>query len=120
MLSQDEESATPRADEPVLAGAVDRPCLRVEPRLDAVGRDPRSEYVETVWLLLLGQPSPQRPGFSASRCTQRSRQMSLAYEACKPWDGVRESTNPGTTGTSKRYPVLVCATRPLSLVRAGE
>jgi hypothetical protein len=34
MLSQREESATPRADKPVRAGAVDRPCLRVEPWLD--------------------------------------------------------------------------------------
>jgi hypothetical protein len=75
MLSH-EKSATPSANKPDRAGAVDRPCLRVEPWLDEVGRDPRSEYVETFWLLVPGQPSPQRPRFSASRCTQRTRQMS--------------------------------------------
>ena len=80
MLSRHEESATPRADKPVRTGAVDRPCLRVEPwlddLLDEVGDDPRSEYVETFSLLVPGQPSPQRPRFSASRCTRRTRQMS--------------------------------------------
>ena len=80
MLPQREESATPSADKPVRAGAVDRPCLRVEPWLDdlidEVGHDPRSEYIETFWLLVPGQPSRQRPRLSASRCTQRSRQMS--------------------------------------------
>ena len=80
MLSQREESATPSADKPVRAGAVDRPCLRVEPWLDdlidEVGHDPRSEYVETFGRLVPGQPSPQSPRFSASRCTRRSRQMS--------------------------------------------
>jgi len=69
MLSQDEESATPRADKPVRAGAVDRSCLRVEPWLDEVGHDPRSEYVETFGHLVPEQPSPQRPRLSASRCT---------------------------------------------------
>ncbi|MFZ2057957.1 MAG: hypothetical protein WAV54_11190 [Acidimicrobiales bacterium] len=34
MLSQRDESATPRANKPVRAGAVDRPCPRVEPWLD--------------------------------------------------------------------------------------
>ena len=80
MLSQREESATPRADEPARAGAVERPCLRVDPWLDdlidEVGDDPRSEYVETFSLLVPGQPSPQRPRFSTSRCTRRSRQIS--------------------------------------------
>ena len=65
MLSQREESATPSADKPVRAGAVDRPCLRVEPWLDdlidEVGHDPRSEYVETFGLLVPGQLSPQSP-----------------------------------------------------------
>jgi hypothetical protein len=80
MLSQREERATPRADEPARAGAVERPCLRVDPWLDdlidEVGRGSRSEYVETFWLLVPGQPPPQRPRLSASRCTRRSRQMS--------------------------------------------
>jgi len=80
MLSQREESATPRADEPARAGAVDRPCPRVAPWLDdlidELGHDRRSEHVETFWLLVPGQPPPQRPRFSASRCTRRSRQMS--------------------------------------------
>jgi hypothetical protein len=84
MLSQHEESATPRADKPIRAGAVDRPCLRVEPWLDAVGHDPRSEYIETFSLLVPGQPSPQRPRFSASRCTRRSRQMSRAKGPAAP------------------------------------
>jgi hypothetical protein len=76
MLSQHEQSATPRADKPVRAGAVDRPWLRVEPWLDEVDHDPRSEYVETFWLLVPGQLSPQSPRLSASRYTHRSRQMS--------------------------------------------
>ena len=76
MLSQHEESATPSANEPVRAGAVDRPCLRVEPWLDEVGHDPRSEYVETFGRLVPGQPPPQSPRFSTSRSTRRSRQMS--------------------------------------------
>jgi hypothetical protein len=80
MLSRHEESATPRADKPVRAGAVDRRCLRVAPWLDdlidEVGHDPRSEYIETFWRLVPEQPSPQRPRLSASRCTRRSRQMS--------------------------------------------
>jgi hypothetical protein len=79
MLSQHEESATPSAVEPVRADAVDRPCLRVAPWLDdlmdEVGHDPRSEYVETFGCLVPGQPSPQRPRLSGSRCTRRSRQM---------------------------------------------
>ncbi len=73
MLSQREESATPRTDKPIRAGAVDRPCPRVEPWLDdlidEVGRDPRSEYVKTFWLLVPSQLSPQSPRLSASRCT---------------------------------------------------
>ena len=80
MLSRHEESATPRADKPVRAGAVDRRCLRVAPWLDdlidEVGHDPRSEYVETFWRLVPEQRSPQRPRLSASRYTRRSRQMS--------------------------------------------
>ena len=76
MLSQHEQSATPSADEPVRAGAVDRQCLRVEPWLDEVDHDPRSEYVETFWLLVPSQLSPQRPRLSAFRYTRRSRQMS--------------------------------------------
>jgi hypothetical protein len=80
MLPQREESATPRADEPVRAGAVDRPCLRVDfwldELIDEVGHDPRSEYVETFGRLMPGQPSPQSPRFSTSRCTRRSWQMS--------------------------------------------
>ena len=76
MLSQHEESATPSANEPVRAGAVDGPCLRVEPWLDEVGHDPRSEYVETFGRLVPGQLPPQRPRLSTSRCTRRSRHMS--------------------------------------------
>ncbi len=80
MLPQREESATPRANEPVRAGAVDRPFLRVAPwrddLIDEVGHDPRSEYVETFGRLVPGQPSLQSPRFSTSRCTRRSRQMS--------------------------------------------
>jgi hypothetical protein len=87
MLSQHEESATPRADKPVRACAVERPCLRVEPWLDdlidEVGHDPRSEYVETFWLLVPGQLSPQSPRLSASGCTQRSRQMSRTRGAVR-------------------------------------
>ncbi len=80
MLSQHDESATPRANKPVRAGAVDRPCPRVElwldDLIDEVGHDPRSEYFETFWLLVLSQLSPQSPRFSTSRCTRRSWQMS--------------------------------------------
>ena len=80
MLSQHGESATPRADEPVRAGALDRPRPRVahwlDDLIDEVGHDPRSEYVKTFWLLVPGQLSPQSPRLSASGCTQRSRQMS--------------------------------------------
>ena len=83
MLSKHKESATPRADEPVPAGAVDRPCLRVEPWLDEVGHDPRSEYVETFGHLVPGQLSPQRPRLSTSRCTRRSRQMSRTRVAVR-------------------------------------
>jgi hypothetical protein len=83
MLSQHEQSATPSADEPVRAGAVDRQCLRVEPWLDEVDHDPRSEYVKTFWLLVPGQLSPQSPRLSASGCTQRSRQMSRTRGAVR-------------------------------------
>ena len=80
MLSRHEESATPRADKPVRAGAVARPCLRVAPWLDdlidEVVHDSRSEYFETFWLLVPGQRAPQRPRLSTSRCTRRSRHMS--------------------------------------------
>ena len=80
MLSQRDESATPRANKPVRAGAVDGPCPRVEPWLDdlidEVVHDPRSGYFETFWLLVPGQPSPQRSRFSTSRCTRRSWHMS--------------------------------------------
>ena len=88
MLLQREEVATPRADKPVRAGAVDRPCRRVEPWLDdlidEVGHNPRSEYVETFWLLVPGQPSRQRPRFSASRYTHRSRQVSRTRGPAAP------------------------------------
>jgi hypothetical protein len=88
MLSQHEESATPRADEPERAGAVDRPRPRVahwlDDLIDEVGHDPRSEYVETFWLLVSGQPSRPCPRFGASCYTRRSRQVSRTRGPAAP------------------------------------
>jgi len=51
-------NATPGPDEPGRSPAEGRPHLRVEPWLDPVidevGYDPRSAYVETFWLAVLG------------------------------------------------------------------
>jgi len=57
MLLQD-ENATPKAKEAGRSLSAPYPKLRVEPWSDAlideVGYDPRSEYVETFWLPVLG------------------------------------------------------------------
>ena len=58
MLVQLAPNAAPCPDEPGRSPAEGRPCLRVEPWpdpvIDEVGHDPRSVYVETFWLPVLG------------------------------------------------------------------
>jgi hypothetical protein len=58
MLLQHDDNNVPSSDEAGRSPATSRPCLRVEPWLDPVidnlGHDPRSAYVETFWLPVLG------------------------------------------------------------------
>ncbi|HLN04716.1 MAG TPA: hypothetical protein VK217_00455 [Acidimicrobiales bacterium] len=61
MLVQHDDNdtpSTPSAGESGQSPTTSRPCLRVEPWLDPVidelGHDPRSAYVETFWLPVLG------------------------------------------------------------------
>ena len=58
MLVQDSENAMLNPDEQDRSPAANRPRLRVEPWVDSVidevGHDPRSAYVETFWLPVLG------------------------------------------------------------------
>ncbi|MGP8181174.1 MAG: hypothetical protein ACLP1E_10420, partial [Acidimicrobiales bacterium] len=58
MLVQLDPSAAPCPDERGRSPAEGRPHLRVEPWhdpvIDEVGHDPRSAYVETFWLAVLG------------------------------------------------------------------
>jgi hypothetical protein len=58
MLVQLDPSAAPCPDEPGRWSDELRPGLRVEPWpdpvIDEVGHDPRSSYVETFWLPVLG------------------------------------------------------------------
>ena len=58
MLLQHDDNNAPSSEEAGRSPATSRPCLRVEPWLDPVidnlGHDPRSAYVETFWLPVLG------------------------------------------------------------------
>jgi hypothetical protein len=58
MLVQLDANATPFPVDPECRAQTERPLLRVEPLIDAVidevGHDPRSAYVETFWLPVLG------------------------------------------------------------------
>jgi hypothetical protein len=61
MLVQLDPSAAPCPDVSGCSPAAERPHLRVEPWpdpvIDEVGHDPRSAYVETFWLQVLGPTS---------------------------------------------------------------
>ena len=58
MLVQQDQNSAPHFDEPGHWPAAERPWIRVErwldPVIDEVGHDPRSAYVETFWLPVLG------------------------------------------------------------------
>ena len=78
MLVQLDPSAAPCPDEPGRSPAEGRPHLRVEPWpdpvIDEVGHDPRSAYVETFWLPVLGPSTTIHVQYAAKM-----------IPSCPPW-----------------------------------
>jgi hypothetical protein len=73
VLVQLDPNATPSPEESGRSPATERLWLRIEPWLDPVidevGYDPRSEYVETFWLPVLGPTTITQVQYGSKRST---------------------------------------------------